>query len=463
MINLGLQRITRLLTPLFNVHPTLPWKAIHIAGTNGKGSVAALISTFLSHSGYKVGRFTSPHLIDRWDCITLNQRVVEKDKFLSVERHFRDKNVDEGVHASEFEILTATAFQLFADEKVEVAVVECGLGGRLDSTNVLRPQDVLVSVLTKVGLDHTEFLGDTLEAVAAEKAGIFKPEVPVVLDRSNEANVISVAEGRLKELGWGHDGQDGVSVSLEEQKGCFSEIDQLEKLPKHQMQNLYTAFTAYRQAISRLVDLKHAGSPSETVPLLQPQQLPALVAEAQASLPGRLQWLTPALPVEAWNRSPPSSLLPWTKVRVLLDGAHNAQSAQALAEVVNTRFRRLHPEILWVLSVKADKDVRKILSLLIQQGDGVITCSFGPVDRMPWVKSMDAEELASIARGFTNGHVESSPAGRVDDAIRKAIDIAEQSGPSYRQVCITGSLYLIGDVLRLHRDGAFQDNGHPHV
>ncbi|KAK5256123.1 folylpolyglutamate synthase, partial [Exophiala xenobiotica] len=215
MIKLGLQRISALLNPLFTTYPnTLPWKAIHIAGTNGKGSIASLISTFLSNSGYSVGRFTSPHLIDRWDCITLNQRVVERERFLAAEAKVRQRSESDNVGASEFELLTATAFELFTDAKVDVAVVECGLGGRLDATNVLRQGDVLVSVLAKVGLDHTEFLGDTVEKVAREKTGIFKAGVPVVVDGSNTPEVLDVVRERMAALG----SSEGGPFVLDEQQ-----------------------------------------------------------------------------------------------------------------------------------------------------------------------------------------------------------------------------------------------------
>ncbi len=257
MITLGLQRITALLNPLFATHPVLPWRAVHIAGTNGKGSVAALISIFLGHLGYRVGRFTSPHIIDRWDCITINRAVVDRDKFLAVEKHFRERSTNGKIDASEFEILTATAFQLFTNEKVDVGVIECGLGGRQDATNVLRSRDVILSVLTKVGLDHVEDLGDTIEAITTEKAGIFKPFVPVVVDQSNEKAVFEAVTKRLKALDWDTDGAAGIYLSLEERRMEFAGAIGRLKLGKYQAQNLYTAWSAFRRAEQSL-SLTHA-------------------------------------------------------------------------------------------------------------------------------------------------------------------------------------------------------------
>ncbi|OAP60849.1 hypothetical protein AYL99_05851 [Fonsecaea erecta] len=502
MINLGLQRITQLLNPLFSANPTLPWRAVHIAGTNGKGSVAALVSTFLDHLGYKVGRFTSPHIIDRWDCITLNKQVVERDRFLRVEQHFRDRCAKENINASEFEILTAAAFQLFTDAKVDVAVIECGLGGRLDATNVLRPEDVVVSVLTKVGLDHVDFLGNSLEAITREKVGIFKPEVPVVLDQSNQRNVIDVAENRLKELGWGGNGAAGVYISVEEKRRELDEVIRRLGLAKHQGQNLYLAFSCFRLAEERLSEVYAPRPPGTTerspTPLIFPrdylvstdrkrfeavkQSLEILIPQAQSSLPGRLQWL--ALPPHLWPEnlqhmtafSRPGHTL---KAEVLLDGAHNQQSAAALAAYVDVQWRRPDPKsslpVTWLLSVKNDKEADEILRLLLGPTDNVVTCSFGAVEGMPWVKSMSAVELAKIARKYTSGavealfderigdivgqHVETTPDKKMRVIIRQAVSIASRDSKDSSlelKLCITGSLYLVGDVLRCVRNAGGQ-------
>ncbi|KAL6251346.1 folylpolyglutamate synthase [Rhinocladiella similis] len=464
MINLGLQRITALLQPLFTAHPaSLPWKAIHIAGTNGKGSVAALLSTFLSRSGYSVGRFTSPHLIDRWDCITLNQHVVDRDRFLDVEREMRTRSQTRQIGASDFEILTATAFELFTRSAVDVAVVECGLGGRLDATNALRTQDVLMSVLAKVGLDHTEFLGDTVEKVTWEKAGIFKPGVPVVVDGSNDPEVLSVVWEKLDELGNTH----GVHILDGPREELLSQsIDKMRQLggnlAKHQMQNLTTAWTAYTLAERRLEESKSTSTATSGLTTKSDggggggdwmqnvaqaaEELPRLVTTAQSSLQGRLEWL-----------EIPERLLPdeskALKHKVLIDGAHNPQSACALAAYVDESVRQAtsrKSSVTWVLAAKNDKDIRAIVSTLLRKGDNVVTCSFGPVDGMPWVKSMDASVLLEIAGEFVSDEstTEAARDGSVREAIVRALEIAGQ-GP----VCVAGSLYLVGDVLRLVRDG----------
>ncbi|EHY55817.1 folylpolyglutamate synthase [Exophiala dermatitidis] len=605
MITLGLQRISRLLAPLFAKYPAgLPWKAIHITGTNGKGSVAALISTFLSASGYRVGRFTSPHLIDRWDCITLDQKVVDRDVFLAAEERVQKRSLSQSQSQagssdatttddkpSEFEILTATAFELFTSQGMDVAVVECGLGGRLDATNVLRPQDVLVSVLTKVGLDHTDFLGETIERITEEKAGIFKPGVPVVVDESNAENVLDVVRRKVREKevhrqqgqqqrddgdGAGIPGVKSETTTVDDdESGIFVLPETLRAqllhdrrvaqlgLAAHQVQNLVAAFTAYYVAEERLLKLKTGTdtaasepesastppttresnpttpettglnttttttrastttSPPSTVSIpaesrsspskllskqiiTTTQNLPHLISAAQSSLPGRLQWIE--LPI---SRGDATDTTANNTFKILLDGAHNPQSAQALAEYIDSHVRRnesstpTNPSssnpipkpnpLTWILAAKSDKDIRSILSILLANGpsDTVVTCSFGPVAGMPWVKSMDASELAKLVSDFiTDGNV--VVAESVGDAVQKAVEIAargneSESGQNEDQeqrvesqrvesqrvesqsttlglqktsttgtVCIAGSLYLVGDVLRWLRDEHIQ-------
>lgn len=166
---------SHLLDTHFN-HPHRQFRTVHIAGTNGKGSCAHTIAAMLQHQGYKVGLYTSPHLIDFRERIRVNGQCVPQQyvvDFVERERHFF-----EPLHPSFFELTTALAFKYFADERVDVAVIEVGLGGRLDCTNIITPE---LSVITNISLDHTQFLGNTLAQIAGEKAGIIKPGIPVVI------------------------------------------------------------------------------------------------------------------------------------------------------------------------------------------------------------------------------------------------------------------------------------------
>lgn len=175
----GLQN-TLALDKHFN-HPHANFKTIHIAGTNGKGSCSHSLASILQEAGYKVGLYTSPHLVDFRERIRVNGRCISKErvvKFVKDERKFF-----EPLHPSFFELTTALAFKYFDEQKVDIAIIEVGLGGRLDCTNIISP---ILSIITNISFDHTQFLGDTLAKIAAEKAGIIKKGVPVIIGEANE-------------------------------------------------------------------------------------------------------------------------------------------------------------------------------------------------------------------------------------------------------------------------------------
>ena len=191
----GLETTLRLMSHVGNPHQQL--RAVHVAGTNGKGSTAHLIAAVLQAAGLKVGLYTSPHLVSLTERIRINGKPIPEEAvaaFVTENKSFLDE-----VQPSFFETMTAMAFAFFVQEKVDIAVVETGLGGRLDSTNVLMP---LLTVITNIGLDHTEFLGNNLSKIAREKAGIIKPGVPciigethpqtmnVFLDRARECDIL---------------------------------------------------------------------------------------------------------------------------------------------------------------------------------------------------------------------------------------------------------------------------------
>ncbi len=157
-------------------HPHRKFRTIHVAGTNGKGSVSHTLAALLQAAGYKTGLYTSPHLMDFRERIRVNGKMISEAAVVDFVE--RERNFFEPLHPSFFELTTALAFNFFAEEEVDVAVIEVGLGGRLDCTNIITPE---LSVITNISLDHTQFLGDTLEKIAAEKAGIIKKGVPVVI------------------------------------------------------------------------------------------------------------------------------------------------------------------------------------------------------------------------------------------------------------------------------------------
>ncbi|CZT13015.1 hypothetical protein WAI453_005911 [Rhynchosporium graminicola] len=412
MIELGLARISTLLkdTPQ-------RWKAIHVAGTNGKGSICAYLSAMLHASGVRCGRFTSPHLIDRQDCININQKTVKDWIFERAEKSVLERNKTEGLKASEFELLTATAFAAFAIQKIEMGVIEVGLGGRLDATNAMKKK--AVTVISKIGLDHQSFLGNTIEEIAREKAGIMRPGVPCVVDSTNPPSVLQVVQNYAREIG-----TDVVLSSTE--SSLFDELSQDDFEP-HQWQNLACAYTAFNLAYTKLESPLH-------------RLLPAI---QNMKLPGRLQSINL------------SSLTGW-KGTTILDGAHNVQSAEALGAYVDAKLREYHDgkerkgsstrKITWVIAASQGKELKGILKPLLGRGDVVVAVQFGPVDGMPWVQPMPTNEIIETAFDMNVRQLQDSGSD-VLGALRLA---ARKAGPG--PVVVAGSLYLVSDVLRLLRE-----------
>ena len=411
MIQPGLTRISQLLK-----YTTLPWRAVHVAGTNGKGSVCAYVSAMLHAANIKTGRFTSPHLIDRWDCITINENVVDESKFHQTENAVRKRNADGNIKASEFEVLTATAFELFTQEKVDVGVVEVGLGGQQDATNII--EHPLVTVITKVGKDHQQFLGDTIEEIATQKAGIMKKGAPCIVDATNPASVLKVFEKTAQEIGVGLLVQ--VPISTVTESANLQSIAVEQDLEHHQKINLSLAYLA-----SKLVLQGRAQTPPPS----------ALIDGARRTFwPGRLQSLS-------------ITALTGRQAPVLLDGAHNAQSIEVLGAFVDKKIRtRPHP-VTWVIGISAGKDLRELLSIICQPGDNVVAVEFGMVDGMPWVSPAKCCAIMEAARDVGISGSLHSAERDVVGAVKLATNLA-----GVNPIVICGSLYLVSDVLRLLRD-----------
>jgi folylpolyglutamate synthase len=404
MIDLGLARVGRLIQ-----HTPQTWKAIHVAGTNGKGSICAYLSAMLEASGLSHARFTSPHLIDRWDCIAIDGKPVSEAVFRDAEEVVKERDREDRIGATEFELLTATAFEIFHRQKVEYGVVEVGLGGKLDATNVLKQK--AVSVISKIGLDHQSFLGNTIEEIALQKAGIIRPGVPCVVDGSNQPSVLKVIEEHAREVGAELRFPSITSVT---------DAVTTEKFEPHQIQNLACAHLAFRLAC-----------PEQDRPLTH--FLPSIT---QRQWPGRLQKLD-------------VSSITGNQREVLLDGAHNTQSAEVLAMYVERHLRSESEPVTWVLAATKGKDMDGIFGLLLKPGDQVAAVRFGPVDGMPWVKATDPAEVLQAAS--RHGAQEAATYNAGDD-VKGALKWASQAAGN-RPMVIAGSLYLVSSVLRALREG----------
>jgi len=417
MINLGLARIARLLA-----HTPLPWKAIHVAGTNGKGSVCAYASAMLRAGNVHSGRFTSPHLMDRWDCITVDEKVVEEGHFRTVEEEIKHRNIADNVQASEFELLTATAFTIFTREQVDFAVVEVGLGGREDATNII--QDPVATVITNISKDHQSFLGNTVEQIAAHKAGIIKPNAPCFVDGSNTPDVLDVIRYEASRT------QPGEVVIIpqdkEEHERQLWNTLPVQDFEPHQRIHVSLAFAAVERALRAT---------------REPQKILELVpAVRKAVWPGRLQTVS----IEG---------LTGRQEHVLLDGAHNASSAQVLRSYVDREIRRQGRPVTWVIGISKGKDLVELTSHLIRPQDRVVATRFGPVDGMPWVGSADTSDMLSAVRQSGVMEQDLFNSNSVLEALLKAV---EQSKGD--PMVIAGSLYLVSDVLRLLRDTIAEDS-----
>ncbi|KAI9892523.1 MAG: hypothetical protein M1814_001480 [Vezdaea aestivalis] len=399
MVRLGLDRIARLVDL-----PLVQWRAIHVAGTNGKGSICTYASALLQATSIRHGSFTSPHLIDRWDCIRLHGKTISEVSFHVIEKRVRQLAVERKVDASPFELLTATAFHAFSESAVELAVVEVGMGGRQDATNVLR--DPLVTVISKIGLDHQAFLGNTLEEIAKEKAGIMKGGVPCIIDGTNAIEVMAVLEKVSKEI--------GVASLQVVDYNSAALPETARRLPNHQRANLACAITAVQTALER------HGVKTELNKHIQ--------ALPNISVPGRLQ--------EFSIENLTGRLEP-----VLLDGAHNRQSARVLADRVAS-LRNARCPITWLVAATKGKDLSDLFSPLIQPGDQVVTTRFGSVDGMLWIEAASRQELSKALPNFEVEHV---------DDVGDALELASTKAAG-RPLVVAGSLYLVGEVHRLLRE-----------
>ncbi|KAI1778619.1 FolC bifunctional protein [Hypoxylon cercidicola] len=403
MVNLGLARITALLkqTPQ-------TWKAIHVAGTNGKGSICAYLMAMLRTNQISCGRFTSPHLIHPRDSITINDSAVSESKF----RHFEDvvkrRNEEQRLGASEFELLTATAFEIFESENVDVGIIEVGLGGTLDATNALKHK--CVTIIAKIGLDHQSFLGNTLEEIALQKAGIMRKGVPCVVDGTNPQSVLDVLRK--------HAGETGNDILFTDFESNVLSVKLRENLEPHQRQNLACAYEAFKLGFPQYA------SSTDTL----------ASAARDIVWPGRLQWLS----IEK---------VTGRKENILLDGAHNPQSAEVLAAFVEKHIRSLNRPITWVLAATQGKDVSEMFKLLLHDGDSIAAVEFGPVEQMPWVNPTDSSKLLDAAEKC--GIAFSSQFDASTD-VRSALNWASRTAKGGPLV-IAGSLYLVSDIFKLLR------------
>ena len=400
-ISLGLERITTILNLLGNPQDDL--KIIHVAGTNGKGSTCAMLASILKEAGYKTGVYTSPHLMDYTERLKINSQDISKDNFASLLFEVNIAAEAHEIHLTEFEILTAMAFLYFKREKTDVVVLETGLGGRLDATNVVKTP--LLSVITSIDIDHIDRLGDSIRKIASEKAGIIKANRPVVVSGENKG--FNVILNRAKEL--------NAPVVLANSNGYIS-------FEKQSFKNSIT-----------VNDIEYE------IPMLglwQTQNLP-LVLKAVEMLEGMgfsigQKNIKNGLKNTVWH----ARMQYIREHNMLIDGAHNLGAAKLLRKSLDFYFP--DKKLIWIYGSLPTKDYKSVIKILFKKKDSVICTEISgmnfvlPDELKQTILNETACKTIYMNTNIKNCITEFT-SNNIDDCL----------------VIVAGSLYLAGYVLAI--------------
>jgi len=408
----SLARMRSLLKRLGDPHKSL--RCAHIAGTKGKGSTATMLAEMLRACGYKVGLYTSPHLVDIRERITVNGEMITQAAMtrlinkvaVPVQQMGADK-------PTFFEIFTAMAFLHFVQVGVEMVVLETGLGGRLDSTNVVKP---LVVGLTSISIDHTHQLGDTVAAIAGEKAGVFKAGVPAVsVPQTPEAKSVLKRAARAanspllftgEHIDFSYRFESSRETGPQTRVCLTTDTSQFEHLPvplmgEHQALNCGLA-------LAMLDQLKAQG--------IRIDDRAAVQGLARVRLPGRMEMLT-------------------SSPRVLVDGAHNAASIEALMRAIGQYIP--YDSMVVIFGCAADKDISGMLEEIMRGADKVI------FTRYDSPRAMRPEDLAEKYEECSGKMAQVAP------DLKEAVRVAANAVSREDLICITGSFYLVGEAKKL--------------
>ncbi|MEI1377493.1 bifunctional folylpolyglutamate synthase/dihydrofolate synthase [Nostoc sp. UHCC 0926] len=409
-VHLGLDRIVNLLASLGNPDHQMP--VIHVAGTNGKGSVCAYLSSVLTEAGYRTGRYISPHLVDWTERICLNEQPISSKELSQLLEKVQAAIRPQDESATQFEVITAAAWLYFAQQQVDVAVVEVGLGGRLDATNVcLEP---LVTIITSISREHWQQLGPTVADIAREKAGILKPGCPVVV-----GPLPPDAEKVVR------------SRALELQCPIFT------PQPARQLASGWAEYQTIQNSKSIKYPLPLAGQIQLTNSVLALTALEILQQQgwqisdeaiingmAKTKWPGRMQWTT------------------WNNHKLLIDGAHNTAAAQVLRQYVDSLDAVNHEPVNWVMGMFSDKDHADIFAALLQPGDRLYLVPI-PVEPWPGRTSADLDYLANLAYSLCPELGDR----KIYPDLFTALEAATSTATTDDLIVLCGSLYLVGNFL----------------
>jgi dihydrofolate synthase/folylpolyglutamate synthase len=407
--NFGLEN-TRKLAALAG-HPQKKSRFIHVAGTNGKGSTCAMLESIYRAAGLRVGLFTSPHLVSFRERIQVNRQLIPESELIRLVEEIQPllKQFPADNHLTLFEVVTVMALKFFAEQKCDLVIWETGLGGRLDATNIVTP---LASVITNIAFDHQQWLGDTLEKIAAEKSGIIKPGIPIVT-ATEEKSALTVIEKTAREKNaplveinsW-----EGRRVAVSNQNQFASptrQPSQIENLPllgEHQKKNAALALA--------------------TVEVLQ-KQIPVREEKIREGLqnvnwPGRLQLIKKS-----------------DGQRILLDGAHNGAGVEALRAALPAGV-----PLRFIVGCLGDKDWRSMCEILAPLATKIFCVPVAST------RTADACELAKTFR-TANPTAEVLVCDSLGEALEKSSSRGRSPPHAQELIVITGSLYLVGEALEL--------------
>lgn len=400
---------TKMLLEAFG-NPHKNFKTIHIAGTNGKGSSSHMLASVLQTSGYKTGLYTSPHLIDFRERVKIDGRMIGKMYIVDFVKE--NRALLKRIKPSFFEMTVALAFNYFRDEKVDIAVIETGLGGRLDSTNVIQP---VVSLITNIGFDHTEILGDTLEKIATEKAGIIKRWAPVVISETNpetENIFIKTAEKRLTEYYF--------ADQLFHVKNAYKPLDSSSNLRLDIYKGDTEVFRLLESDLNASYQSKNILGVLQTIEVLKEKGYEIDDKKIREGLKN-VKHLTGIM--GRWQTISDSPL-------TICDVAHNAHGiTELMKQVALTSYINLH----FVFGVVKDKDLTKVLELLPKDA----TYYFCKAD-LP--RALDATELQAKAAEF-------NLKGDVYPSVKAALEAAQGNAQYEDLVLVSGSTFVVAEVL----------------
>jgi dihydrofolate synthase/folylpolyglutamate synthase len=404
-MKLGLERIEHLLEKLGN--PEKRMKVVHVTGTNGKGSVSAMIGSILRHAGYKVGVYASPHMVDFRERITVNGLWIGEQDLADVMEEIIPiaedmKGSNETGTATYFEIATAAAFRHFRKEGVDFAVVEVGMGGRLDATNVVSP---LVAVITNISMEHTQHLGNDIGEIAAEKAAIIKPKCSVVTATyGGPLGVVEKAAGDV-----------GCDISVVGRDVTFSEKS------SELTGQLFEVSTSKRQydlempllGRHQVINAACAVSVAEDLGVSMDDIVKGI---KNVSLGGRFE-------------------IAGEKPFVVLDGAHNPAGIRSVKQAMESLFSGRKVALL--LSICSDKDIGAMAKEIVPLADAVVVTKHGFSQR-----AAKPEDIAKEARKHCKDV-------RTEPDVEKALEVAKSLAGNVGVVLATGSIYLVGDIKKL--------------